>query len=430
MMKNSMRLVISSGVAIGAAWSAAHATQPPDPTSSDGYYNTAAGSYALYYETNGTLNTGIGYESLIKNTTGSRNTALGASALFSNVSGIDNTATGTYALHLNSTGQENVSSGSYSMYYNTAGGYNVSTGSYSMQNNTIGSENVASGFSALNKNLGGSENVVSGAYAMYFNTSGYGNTASGYFAMENNGTGYYNVGLGFFALLANVSGDSNVAVGPYSLYSNVNGSGNVALGPNSLYNSGGSNNIAIGNQAGFDVKGSNNIEIGSEGTAADAGVIRLGTPGVQNTVYVAGIATSKITGSAVYVTSSGKLGVLASSERYKTAIASMGTRTEKLSKLRPVTFHLKNDPQGEVQFGLIAEEVDKVYPELVIRDEAGKIQGVRYDELAPMLLNEMQQQKVELRTIKQQMAELTKTNESMQAALAALQGAGQRLAMR
>jgi hypothetical protein len=88
------------------------------------------------------------------------------------------------------------------------------------------------------------------------------------------------------------------------------------------------------------------------------------------------------------VTSSGQLGVLASSERYKTAITPMGENTKKLEQLRPVSFHLKTDPKGAVQYGLIAEEVDKVYPELVIRDDTGKIQGVRYDELAPMLLNE------------------------------------------
>ena len=114
-----------------------------------------------------------------------------------------------------------------------------------------------------------------------------------------------------------------------------------------------------------------------------------------------------MTGAAVYVTSSGQLGVRASSERYKTAIASMGARTGDLQKLRPVTFHLKTDPHGAVQYGLIAEEVDKVYPELVIRDAKGVIQGVRYDELAPMLLNEVQQQKAQLRVMQRQVAELT-----------------------
>ena len=95
--------------------------------------------------------------------------------------------------------------------------------------------------------------------------------------------------------------------------------------------------------------------------------------------------------AAVYVTSTGRLGVLASSERYKTAIAPIGDSTEKLRQLRPVSFHLKSDPKGAIQYGLIAEEVAKVYPELVIRGEKGRIEGVRYDELAPMLLNEMQQ---------------------------------------
>jgi hypothetical protein len=107
-----------------------------------------------------------------------------------------------------------------------------------------------------------------------------------------------------------------------------------------------------------------------------------------------------VTGSAVFITSSGQLGVLASSERYKTEIAPMGAGTEKLQELRPVSFHLKSEPNGPVQYGLIAEEVAKVYPELVIRDDKGKIQGVRYEELAPMLLNEVQKQGAEIRDLK------------------------------
>jgi hypothetical protein len=104
-----------------------------------------------------------------------------------------------------------------------------------------------------------------------------------------------------------------------------------------------------------------------------------------------------VTGAAVYVTASGQLGVLASSERYKTAIASLGAGTDKLGRLRPVSFHLKSDPTGAVQYGLIAEEVDKVYPELVVRDSAGMSQGVRYDELAPLLLSEIQRQRRQLK---------------------------------
>jgi hypothetical protein len=140
--------------------------------------------------------------------------------------------------------------------------------------------------------------------------------------------------------------------------------------------------------------------------AGESGIIRIGTPSTQITTYIAGIENAKVTGSPVYVTASGQLGVLASSERYKTAIAPMGAETEKLQELRPVSFHLKSDPRGAVQYGLIAEEVAKVYPELVIRDQAGTIQGVRYDELAPMLLNEVQKQAAEIRELKKLVTEM------------------------
>jgi trimeric autotransporter adhesin len=206
-------------------------------------------------------------------------------------------------------------------------------------------------------------------------------------------------------------------MGYSALWWNTTGSGNSAFGQEALFHTTGSNNIGLGNDAGFNATtGSNNIEIGSMGLATDSGSIRIGTEKGQGATYIAGIATSQITGSAVYVSSSGQLGVLASSERYKTAIIPMGSSTDKLQRLRPVTFHLKTDPKGAVQYGLIAEEVVKVYPELVIRDEEGKIQGVRYDELAPMLLNEVQQLKArverqdaqlqEVRQLKQQLAEL------------------------
>jgi predicted nucleotidyltransferase len=153
---------------------------------------------------------------------------------------------------------------------------------------------------------------------------------------------------------------------------------NTALGNEALYsNTTGANNIAAGFHAGINLTtGSNNIDIGNAGEAAESGVIRIGTAGTQSKTFVAGIEGSKIIGAAVYVTASGQLGVLASSERYKTAITPMGSISEKLQQLRPVSFHLKTDPQSAVQYGLIAEEVDKIYPELVIRDGQGKIQGV------------------------------------------------------
>jgi hypothetical protein len=139
-------------------------------------------------------------------------------------------------------------------------------------------------------------------------------------------------------------------------------------------------------------------------------VIRIGTKGTHKGAYIVGIESTTVTGSAVYVTAAGELGVLASSERYKTAITPIGESTDKLQQLRPVSFHLKSDPGGAVQYGLVAEEVDQIYPELVIRNDQGRIQGVRYDELAPMLLNEVQQQRRDLK-------ELKRANEAMRAAL-------------
>jgi hypothetical protein len=164
------------------------------------------------------------------------------------------------------------------------------------------------------------------------------------------------------------------------------------------------------------------------GVAAESNTIRIGTKGTHKATVIAGINSSKVTGSAVYVTTTGRLGVLASSERFKTGIAPIGDGTEKLQRLRPVSFHLKAEPKGAVQYGLIAEEVAKVYPELVVRDDKGRIDGVRYDELAPMLLNEVQQQQsknavqdAEIRDLKQQMAELKALNQATQDALQKLQ---------
>jgi hypothetical protein len=139
--------------------------------------------------------------------------------------------------------------------------------------------------------------------------------------------------------------------------------------------------------------GSSNIHIGNQGTAADSKVIKIGTEGTQKKTIIAGIySNTAVSGLAVVIGSTGELGVVASSERLKTDIATMGATTEKLQQLRPVTFHYKNDQQGELRYGLIAEEVAKAFPELVVRDENGRIDGVRYDELAPMLLNEMQRE--------------------------------------
>jgi len=163
--------------------------------------------------------------------------------------------------------------------------------------------------------------------------------------------------------------------------------------------------------------GSNNIDIGNLGVAADSGTIRIGTTSTQTKTFIAGIYGTSVTGSAVVVSSTGQLGVAVSSERFKTAIAPMASNSDKISQLRPVTFHLKTDPNGTLQYGLIAEEVAKVYPDLVIRDQTGRIDGVRYDELAPILVHEVQQQQQKIATQDAKIDDLEKRLAQIQVAL-------------
>jgi Chaperone of endosialidase len=272
------------------------------------------------------------------------------------------------------------------------------------------------------------------------------NTAIGtsaLFSGTNNGPN--NTALGYKALYSNTAGKGNDAQGVNALYSNTTGIRNLGIGSNALYSNNGSYNIALGFNAGYNVTtGSNNIEIGSSGSANDNSTIQIGVQGTQTLTTIAGIYGTPVTGSAVYVTSTGQLGVQASSERYKTDVATMPALSAKLDLLRPVTFHYKTDPKGLRQYGLIAEEVDKVYPELVIRDDSGRIQGVHYEELAPMLLNEVQQQQhvlaaqdeklaaqaLELGELKQRFAELVEINRATQIALAELRTRDSQVAMR
>jgi hypothetical protein len=448
------KATLISGVIAALIAGSAYAQQPPDVVPSDSGGNTAmgldallllnapncsantaceniaAGVGALYANSTGSYNEAYGFQSLNNNLSGSYNAAYGYRALHKNKSGNSNTAVGTTALYANQAGISNTATGAGALYSNL-GSYNTAAGFNALYNNSLGSQNSAFGLGALGQGQAGSYNTAVGSEALAQNNGGNYNTATGMQALLENVTGTDNTASGNQALVSNKSGDANAAFGSDALQANVSGGANVAFGQSALLkNITGYANIAIGELAGSNTTGSNNIDIGSEGAAGENGIVRIGTPGTHTTVYIAGIESTKITGNAVYVTSNGKLGVLASAERYKFKIEPMGTNTEKLQQLRPVTFHLKTDPNGMVQYGLIAEQVDKVYPELVIRDEAGAIQGVRYDELAPMLLNEVQQQKSQLREMQQQVAELKKLNDSMQVAMAKFLEKDERLAMR
>lgn len=288
----------------------------------------------------------------------------------------------------------------------------TNTGQISADGNVIVASKITSGqgptiFVAVKYGGITNLNVASGLLALASDTTGATNTAAGYSSLTSNTSGANNTAFGANALYSNTTGKGNAAQGVNALYNNNTGIRNLGIGSNALYdNTTGSYNIALGFDAGYNVTtGSNNIEIGTSGTASDNGTIQIGSPGTQTFTSIAGIYGTPVTGSAVYVTSSGQLGVQASSERFKTDIATMPELSAKLSRLRPVTFHYKTDPKGVQQYGLIAEEVDKVYPELVIRDETGKIQGVHYEELAPMLLGEVQKQRIELRAQQARIAE-------------------------
>jgi hypothetical protein len=344
------------------------------------------------------------------------NTAMGTRALLelADPAG-NNTAVGAFSLVYNQNASNNTAVGAFSLAYTQANN-NTALGFEALLDNTTGSNNTATGFYALAGNYPstGSYNSAAGAEALYSNTTGGYNTASGYQALYSN-TGGENTASGFKALAANTTGEQNTATGLRALFSNTSGNLNIAEGYDAGY---------------YLTTGSNNIDIGSPGAAGDNATIKIGVQGTQTATFIAGIYDHSLTGSQVVVTSTGELGVVASSERFKTAIAPMGSNTAQLGELRPVTFQLKSDATGTRQYGLIAEEVAKVYPELVIRDEKGRIDGVRYDELAPMLLNEVQKQAAEIRAQAEQLRDVQQQLVELHAALAKLQSKDELVAQR
>ena len=258
-------------------------------------------------------------------------------------------------------------------FQTTTGEFNTASGAQALFSNTTGSKNTADGFDALFNNTG-SNNTATGVSALYSNTTGGGNTASGYQALLNNTTGGGNTASGNQALLSNTTGNSNTAIGGGALFHNTTGSVNVAVG-----------DFAGGNLTTGDV----NIDILSPGVAGETNTIRIGV--TQTQTFIAGISGQTASGgAAVFVNSDGKLGTFNSSARFKDEIKPMGKASEAILGLKPVSFRYKKeiDPQRIPQFGLVAEEVEKVNPDLIIRDPKGKPHTVRYEQINAMLLNE------------------------------------------
>ena len=220
-----------------------------------------------------------------------------------------------------------------------------------------------------------------------------GNTAEGTQALYSNTTGDANTAIGVGALYKNTTGVSNTATGMATLGSNTTGFSNTAIGAKALLSATGNYNVALGDSAGESLTtGDNNIDIGYNvfGVKGESNTIRIGNTDIRAT-YISGISGQTVVGgAAVFVDSNGKLGAMTASTRFSDEIKPMDKASEAILTLKPVTFRYKReiDPRSIRQFGLIAEEVEKVDPELVGRDEKGKIYSVRYEAVNAMLLNE------------------------------------------
>jgi hypothetical protein len=341
-------LFVSLLIGVYAISSNAEAVNPPP----DGGYsggNTAEGQDALRGLTTGTYNTATGIYSLLSLTTGSLNTAIGAGTLLFNTAD-ENTAIGVGALFSNTTGARNTANGVDALFFNTTGHDNTANGTGALQGNTTGFFNTATG-----------------TFALSSNSTGFDNTANSYGVLINNTTGHDNTASGFNALGLNITGNNNTANGVLALVNNTTGS----------------NNTAVGLSAGMNATtGSNNVYIG-------AGM--AGVAGESNACYIASIfGQTSADGVAVLINSNNKLGTATSSKRFKDDIKPMDKASEALFALKPVSFRYKKeiDSAGTSQLGLVAEDVEQVNPDLVVRDKDGKPYSVRYDQVNAMLLNE------------------------------------------
>jgi Chaperone of endosialidase len=339
-----------------------------------------------------------------------------------------NTAEGQNALFSLTTGAGNTAVGWFSLFSNTEGSFNTGIGAGTLLANTA-DRNTATGSGALLSDTTGFVNTANGAFALFSNTDGIGNTAIGAGALRDNITGNDNTATGTGALQLNTS-LGNTATGANALLSNTTGSNNTASGANALFNNtSGGNNIALGISAGFNLTtGGSNIDIGSQGTAGESATIRIGTTGNQTRIFIVGIrgvTTGNTNAIPVLIDSAGQLGTVSSSRRFKKEIKPMDSASEAILALKPVTFHYKSDIASTPQFGLIAEEVAAVNPDLVVRDERGEIYTVRYDAVNAMLLNEfLKEHKAfveEQRKVQEQGATITRLEQQIEALTAGLQ---------
>ena len=356
------------------------------PTPDGGYpnFNTAEGQDALQDLTTGAGNTALGAFTLFGTSTSSFNTAVGAGALDLNIAD-SNTAIGTAALLLNTTGTQNTANGTAALEQNN-GSNNTATGAFALFSNTASYENTAMGAGALTQN-----DVSIHGVSIH-------NTAVGFDALNANVDGYDNTAVGSEALLSNNNAPGNTAMGERTLMATTDGSFNTAIGaftmPNNVL---GNTNTVVGAVAGLNlVNGVFNTYLGDlvgvDGPDENS-VIRiadLSSGYAMSGCFIGGIFGNLTPGVQVFINADGQLSTTASSARFKDDIKPMADASESIFALKPVTFRYKKqyNANGTRQFGLVAEEVAKVNPDLVFPDRDGKPYSVRYEQVNAMLLNE------------------------------------------
>jgi len=293
-------------------------------------------------------------------------------------------------------------------HIDTTAGYRIDGSNVLTLSGTLADANLAVGYLALphGGELGVTLDTGVGASALNALVAGGFETAVGAYALSRDTSGLDNSALGAFTLWNNSDGQGNTAIGAFALEKNTSGNNNIALGY-----------LAAHNVAGLT---SNNIHIGSQGAGTDNGAIRIGTAGTQVVFFAAGVSgvtTDLADAVPVVIDGNGQLGTVNSSRRFKEDIQDMGDASRGLMRLRPVTFRYQKafaDGAKPVQYGLIAEEVAQVYPELVVHAADGQIQTVKYQVLDSMLLNEVQRQQAEIRMLQ---ARLAKIEDSLTASL-------------
>jgi len=365
------------------------------------------------------FNTAIGHQVLMNSGSGSRNTAMGYNALNKNTTGGNNVAVGTNALSKNTIGSHNTAIGFSTLFENISGGNNVAIGGYTLFNNTTGNSNTALGYNVLYKNTTGGYNTAIGERVLFNNTTGTSNTAVGTYALNANTTGSNNVAIGDSSLLTN-KGYSNVAVGSEVLAQNSTGNGNTAIGDCALLVNNGSKNIAIGYYAGANDNNSSNKLYIANSQYSDA-----------NTSLVYGVfdddGDGSITTSNQKVRINGNLEIAhnaykpgggswdaISDIRLKDVIGSYTKGLKDILKINTVRYkYKKNNPYNysgeEEHIGVVAQEIQKVFPEAVTKDQKGYYQ-VDKTPVDYALINAVKELKAENDELKQRLERLEKAN--------------------